>query len=102
MVGNMTELADILYCKIRCLPMTYLSVPFGPSFKVKSVWHPILEKMYRRLAVGRRYNCQKGEVNSIEGYTLKSSYLLLSFLISLFTITTSVAHRILKRIISRD
>ena len=42
MVGNMAELADILYCKIRCLPMTYLSVPFGPSFKVKSVWHPIL------------------------------------------------------------
>jgi hypothetical protein len=30
--------------------MTYLVMPLGTSFKAKSVWTPILEKMKRRLS----------------------------------------------------
>jgi hypothetical protein len=33
-IGNMTELADILCCEIRCLPMNYLRMYWG-SFSIE-------------------------------------------------------------------
>ena len=48
-VRNGSQLADILCCHIGSLPMSYLGLPLGASFKVSMVWNPILEKVDRRL-----------------------------------------------------
>lgn len=36
-VDNMADLTSILGCKVGNLPMTYLGMPFGVSFKVTSM-----------------------------------------------------------------
>lgn len=36
-VGNMVDLAGILGCKVGNLPMAYLGMPFGVSFKATSM-----------------------------------------------------------------
>lgn len=51
-VGNMVDLAGILGCKVGNLPMAYLGMPFGVSFKATSMWNQILEKMECRLSFG--------------------------------------------------
>jgi hypothetical protein len=48
-VPHIFDLASILDCKITTLPMQYLSLPLGASFKSKTVWEPILEKLERKL-----------------------------------------------------
>ena len=48
-VGNIAALAEILYCKVGSLPMSHLSMPLVASFKEKSVWNSVLEKMECRL-----------------------------------------------------
>ena len=49
-VPNLSYLADILSCRLGTLPMTYLGMPLGSSFKALGVWNPIIEKVERRLA----------------------------------------------------
>uniref|UniRef100_A0A2N9H9T4 Reverse transcriptase domain-containing protein n=1 Tax=Fagus sylvatica TaxID=28930 RepID=A0A2N9H9T4_FAGSY len=49
-VDNMSSLADILSCRIGVLPMTYLGMSLGASFKAIGVWNPIIEKVERLLA----------------------------------------------------
>ena len=49
-VSNISDLANLLHCKIGGLPMTYLGMPLGASFKENFVWNPILEKIERRLS----------------------------------------------------
>jgi hypothetical protein len=44
------ELADILNCIIFSLPLKYLGLPLGASFKSKAIWKGVAEKMERRLA----------------------------------------------------
>ena len=41
-VNNVSLLADILCCKVGALPMTYLGMPLGASFKASSAQNPIL------------------------------------------------------------
>jgi hypothetical protein len=55
-VDNMSSLADLLCCRTGVLPMMYLGMPLGASYKVLPVWNSILEKIERCLA--RRYSCQ--------------------------------------------
>jgi hypothetical protein len=38
-------LASILGCKVSSLPMKYLGLPLGASFKAKSLWDDIIEKI---------------------------------------------------------
>lgn len=49
-VPNIDMLAADLVCRIGTLPITYLSLPLGASYKQLDVWNPILERMQRRLA----------------------------------------------------
>ena len=44
-VPNVHVLAEILGCRIGSLPMTYLGMPLGASFKSPTVWNPILERI---------------------------------------------------------
>ncbi|XP_050243704.1 uncharacterized protein LOC126692222 [Quercus robur] len=44
-VPNFHELVEILGCRESTLLLKYLGLPLGASFKDKSIWNPILEKM---------------------------------------------------------
>ena len=49
-VNNLDALANILHCRMGNLPMKYLGMPLGSSFKTTSIWNPILEKMEKKLS----------------------------------------------------
>ena len=49
-VNNLDALANILQCRVGSLPMKYLGMPLGTSFKTASIWNPILEKMEKMLS----------------------------------------------------
>ena len=49
-VPNVHVLHEILGCRIRSLPMTYIGMPLGVSHKSPTVWNPIFEKIKRKLA----------------------------------------------------
>ena len=61
-VTNLSYLADILSCRIGSLPMNYLGMPLGSSFKALGVWNPIIEKVGRRLAGWKKLYLSKGGV----------------------------------------
>jgi hypothetical protein len=88
MVPNLSSLADILSCCIGTLPMTYLGMPLGSSFKVLGVWNPIIEKVERRLAGWKKLHLSKGGRLMLLKSTLSS---LLTYFMSLFKIPVSVA-----------
>uniref|UniRef100_A0A2N9GN59 Reverse transcriptase domain-containing protein n=1 Tax=Fagus sylvatica TaxID=28930 RepID=A0A2N9GN59_FAGSY len=48
-VGNIAMLADSLDCRVGSLPLAYLGMPLGASYKAVAVWDPIIEKMERRI-----------------------------------------------------
>jgi hypothetical protein len=41
-VSNVEGLVSILGCRVSSLPMKYLGLPLGASFKIKSVWDGII------------------------------------------------------------
>lgn len=43
-VPNVESLAFILGFEVSTLPMKYLDLPLGISFKLKSIWDKLLEK----------------------------------------------------------
>ena len=92
-VGNLAVLADILCCRIGQLPMNYLGMPLGSSFKTLSIWNPIIKKMERRLAGWQRLYLSKGGRLTLLKSTLSS---LPTYYLSLFTIPVSVAKRLEK------
>ena len=92
-VNNMPQLADILCCRVGVLPMTYLGMPLGASFKASSVWNPILEKIKRKLAGWKKLYFSKGGRLTL----LKSTFSSLpTYFLSLYTISKHVANRIEK------
>jgi hypothetical protein len=92
-VLNLSLLADILCCRIGSLPMSYLGLPLGASFKASSVWNPILEKVERRLAGWKKLYLSKGERLTLLKSTLSS---LPTYYLSLFKIPKHVVARIEK------
>ena len=53
-VNNLDALANILQCRVGNLPTKYLGMPLGTSFKIASIWNPILEKMEKKLSRWKR------------------------------------------------
>ena len=49
-VNNLDALANILQYRVGSLPMKYLGMPLGTSFKTASIWNLILEKMEKKLS----------------------------------------------------
>ena len=91
MVPNLSSLADILSCCIGTLPMTYLGMPLGSSFKALGVWNPIIEKVEHWLAGWKKlYLSKEGRLTLLKS-TLSS---LPTYFMSLFKIPVSVAKRI--------
>ena len=93
-VGDVTHLemlVDMLGCKTSTLPMNYLGLPLGASFKMQSIWNPIVEKMECRLAGWKRLYLSKGGRLTLIKSTLSN---LPTYFLSLFPIHVSVAKRI--------
>ena len=59
-VNNIDVLANILQCRVGRLPMKYLGMPLGTSFKIVAIWNPILEKMEKKLSGWKRLYLSKG------------------------------------------
>ena len=59
-VINVPQLADILCFRTGVLPLTYLGLPLGSSFKASSIWNAILEKVERQLAGWKKLYLSKG------------------------------------------
>ena len=47
-------------CQVAELPMTYLGLPLGSSFKSKAEWSSVIEKIERCLAGWKRMSFQMG------------------------------------------
>lgn len=58
-VENIGSLASILGCKVSYLPMKYLGLPLGASFKAKLIWNGAIEKIECHWQVGSGFICQK-------------------------------------------
>uniref|UniRef100_A0A2N9ESY8 PARP catalytic domain-containing protein n=1 Tax=Fagus sylvatica TaxID=28930 RepID=A0A2N9ESY8_FAGSY len=84
------ELADSLCCHIGGLPLSYLGMPLGASYKAVAVWNPILEKLERRLSGWQKLYLSKGGRLTLLKSTLSS---LPTYFLSLFTIPISVVRR---------
>jgi hypothetical protein len=42
-VEDVEELASILECRVSSLPMKYLGLPLGASYKASSIWNGVIE-----------------------------------------------------------
>jgi hypothetical protein len=95
-VGNVTDvggLARLLRCGVATLPIKYLGLPLGASFKAKHIWDGILEKMERRMASWKRMYLSKGGRVTLIKSTLAN---LPTYYMSLFPLPVSVANRMEK------
>uniref|UniRef100_A0A2N9I5S7 Reverse transcriptase zinc-binding domain-containing protein n=1 Tax=Fagus sylvatica TaxID=28930 RepID=A0A2N9I5S7_FAGSY len=52
-------LAAVLGCKVAELPIIYLGLPLGSSFKDQSIWNGIIKKMEKRLAGWKPHHIEK-------------------------------------------
>ena len=90
-VNNLDALANILQCRVDSLPMKYLGMPLGISFKTVSIWNPILEKMEKKLSGWKHLYLSKGGRLMLLKSILSS---LPTYFLSLFTIPKAVAARL--------
>ena len=90
-VPNVFVLAEILGCRVRSLPMTYLGMPLGASHKSPTVWNPILEKFEHKLASWKKMYLSKGGRLTLLKSTVSS---LPTYYLSLFTIPMHVKNKI--------
>jgi hypothetical protein len=88
-VDNMGELTGILGCGTSSLPLKYLGLLLRASYKAKSIWDVVVEKMERRLASWKRMYLSKGGRATLIKSTLSN---LPTYFLSLFPIPTSVTN----------
>ena len=90
-VSNIHNLANILHCRVGSLPMIYLGMPLGTSYKTASIRNLILERMEKNLAGWKRLYLSKCGRLTLLKSTLSS---LPTYYLSLFTIPKAVAMRL--------
>lgn len=88
-VLHQKELAGILNCDISFLPLTYLRLPLGASFKSKAIWDPV-EKIERRLANWKKIYLSWGDHLTL----IKSRLSSLPIYLSLFPLSASVTRQL--------
>jgi hypothetical protein len=96
-VGNVDQLTGFLGCGTGNLPLKYLCLPLGASFKLKSMWVELEELMARRLAPWKGLYLSKGGRVTLIKSTISN---MPTYMLSLFPIPTQVANHIEK--IQRD
>jgi hypothetical protein len=97
LVENVGQLAGLLGCGYGEVPLKYLGLPLGASFKLKAMWAGLEDMMVRRLAPWKRLYLSKGGRVTLIKSTL--SYMP-TYMLSLFPIPADVAKSIEK--IQRD
>jgi hypothetical protein len=96
-LDDVDQLAGRLGCGTADLPLKYLGLPLGASFKLKAMWKDLEDLMAQRLAPWKRSYLSKGGRVALIKNTLSN---LPTYLLSLFPIPADVAKRIKK--IQRD
>jgi hypothetical protein len=96
-IDNMGRLAGLLGCGVGDLPLKYLGLPLGASFKLKSMWTGLEDLMSRRLAPWKQVYLSKGGRVTLIKSTLSN---MPTYMLSLFPIPAYVAKRLEK--IQRD
>jgi hypothetical protein len=90
-VEDVDNLAHILGCRVESLPITYMGLSLGVSFKDISIWNGVIEKVERRLAGWKKlYFSKDGRLTLIKS-TLSN---IPTYYLSLFPIPVSVALRL--------
>uniref|UniRef100_A0A2N9II99 Uncharacterized protein n=1 Tax=Fagus sylvatica TaxID=28930 RepID=A0A2N9II99_FAGSY len=92
-VPHLEELVQLLGCKQSVLPMQYLGLPLGATFKETAIWNPVLERVEKRLASWKRLYLSKGGKVTLIKSTLSS---IPTYFLSLFPIPTRVANQLEK------
>jgi hypothetical protein len=90
-VEDVEGLANLLGCRVASLPMTYLGLPLGASYKSTSIWNGVIEKMEGRLARWKRMYLSKGARLTLINSTLSN---ISTYYLSLFPIPVRVASRL--------
>ncbi|CAL5355041.1 unnamed protein product [Camellia sinensis] len=52
--ARMNEMAAVLNCKVKKLPLTYLGLPLGANPRKKATWKPVVDKVKSKLAGWKR------------------------------------------------
>jgi hypothetical protein len=97
LAGDVGQLAGLLGCGTGDLPLKYLGLPLGASFKLKTMWAGLEDLMPQRLTPWKQAYLFKGGRVTLIKSTLSN---LPTYMLSLFPIPTYVAKRIEK--IQRD
>ena len=92
-VPHIEELMQLLGCKKSVLPMQYLGLPLGATFKETAIWNPVLERVEKRLACWKRLYLSKGGKITLIKSTLSS---IPTYFLSLFPIPARVVNRLEK------
>jgi hypothetical protein len=92
-LGDVDQLAGLLGCGTSFLPLKYLGLPLGASFKLKTMWVELEDLMAQRLDPWKRlYLSKGGRVTFIKSTLLN----LPTYMLSLLPIPAQVAKRIEK------
>jgi hypothetical protein len=86
--GKVDQLASVLGCGIGDLPLKYLGLPLGASFKLKAMWADLEDLMSWRLAPWKWLYLSKGARVTLIKSTLSN---LPTYMLSLFPIPVHVA-----------
>jgi hypothetical protein len=92
-VDNIGELVNILWCNVASLPMKYLGLPLGATYKATSMWNGVIEQMDCCLAGWKKLYLSKGGRLTLIKSKLSN---LPTYYMSLFPVPMSVAKRIEK------
>jgi hypothetical protein len=87
-VEDVDNLAHILGHRVATLPITYLGLPLGASFKATSIWNGVIEKVERRLAGWKKLYLSKGSQLTLIKSILSN---IRTYYLSLFSILVCVA-----------
>jgi hypothetical protein len=90
-VEDVERLVHLLGCRVTSLPMTYLNLSLGASYKSVSIWNGVIEKMERRLAGWKRMYLSKGGRLTLFKSMLSN---LPTYLLLLFPIPVRVGNRL--------
>jgi hypothetical protein len=92
-LDDVDQLAGQLGCGTTDLPLKYLGLPLGASFKLKAMWRDLEDLMARQLAPWKRLYLSKGGRVALIKSTISN---LPTYLLSLFPIPADVAKHIEK------
>jgi hypothetical protein len=70
--NNVEDMAFILGCRVSSLHMKYLGLPMRTSYKAKSIWDSIIEKIDRCLVGCKRLYFYKGDMITLIKNTLSN------------------------------